>query len=64
MFFIGLLQRLEEEVNVNSYIVKEKIPRELKGKQKLVTTLQKVTNEPAIGQQEIEALNKKVTSLF
>lgn len=56
----GLLQRLEEDVNVNTYIVKEKLPKELTAKQRYVTTLQRVAAQPAMGQQEIDSVNKQV----
>lgn len=59
-YFSGLLQRLEEDVNVNSYIVKDKLPKEVAAKQRFVSTLQKVAAQPAMGQQELEAVNKQV----
>ncbi|XP_045594415.2 intraflagellar transport protein 81 homolog [Procambarus clarkii] len=59
----GLLQRLEEDVNVNSYIVKEKLPKELTTKERQVSTLQRVAAQPAMGQQEIDAVNKQIRSL-
>ncbi|KAB7496012.1 Intraflagellar transport protein 81-like protein [Armadillidium nasatum] len=59
----GLIQRLEEEVNVNNYIANEKLPKELTGKKKLVETLKRVADEPAMGQQEIDMINKKVGKL-
>lgn len=59
----GLLQRLEEDVNVNTYIVKEKLPKELAAKQRYVTTLQRVAAQPAMGQQEIDSVNKQIRAL-
>lgn len=59
-FYIGLLQRLEEDVNVNSYIVNDKLPKEVAAKQRIVSTLQRVAAQPAMGQQELEAVNKQV----
>lgn len=47
-------------MNVNSYIVKEKLPKELALKQRLVETLQQVAAQPAMGQQEIDQVNKQV----
>ncbi|KAK3884798.1 hypothetical protein Pcinc_010945 [Petrolisthes cinctipes] len=59
----GLLQRLEEDVNVNSYIAKEKLPKELAAKQRRVSTLQRVAAQPAMGQQEIDSVNKQIRAL-
>ncbi|XP_076030655.1 intraflagellar transport protein 81 homolog [Oratosquilla oratoria] len=58
-----LLQRLEEDVNVNSYIVKDKLPKELASKRQYVATLQRVVNEPALGPPEMENLNQKIRAL-
>ena len=38
----GLVQKMEEEVNVSAYFVREKIPKELEAKRKAVQNLQKV----------------------
>ncbi|RXG61203.1 Intraflagellar transport protein 81-like protein [Armadillidium vulgare] len=38
----------------------EKLPKELAGKKKLVETLKRVADEPAMGQQEIDMINKKI----
>ncbi|XP_063876497.1 intraflagellar transport protein 81 homolog [Scylla paramamosain] len=59
----GLLQRLEEDMNVNSYIVKEKLPKEVAMRQRLVETLQRVAAQPAMGQQEIDQVNKQIQFL-
>ncbi|XP_066987382.1 intraflagellar transport protein 81 homolog [Macrobrachium rosenbergii] len=59
----GLLQRLEEDVNVNTYIVKEKLPKELKTKQRRVEILQRVVAQPAMGQNELDSVNKQIRSL-
>ena len=58
--FLGLLQRLEEETNVNTYIVKQKLPKEIDTKHKEVDILQLVLSEPAMGRAELDALNTKV----
>lgn len=59
----GLLQRLEEDVNVNSYIVKEKLPKEVSAKQRKVDTMQRVVAQPAMGQQELEQVNKQIRAV-
>ncbi|MPC32901.1 Intraflagellar transport protein 81 [Portunus trituberculatus] len=50
-------------MNVNSYIVKEKLPKEVAVRQRLVETLQRVAAQPAMGQQEIDQVNKQIQVL-
>lgn len=56
----GLLRRLEEEVKINSYMVSEKLPRELEAMRRSVHFLQKVAAEPVMGQADLEELEEKV----
>ena len=56
----GLLQKIEEETNVNTYIVTQKLPKELESKWKVVESLQQVTSQPALGQDDIQALRGKI----
>ncbi|KAK7873068.1 hypothetical protein R5R35_000352 [Gryllus longicercus] len=56
----GLLQRLEEETNVATYIVKQKLPKEIETRRKEVEILQNVAAEPALGRGDIDALNNKI----
>ena len=44
---------MEEETNVNKYIVTQKLPREMTSKKKVVESLVRVTNLPALGQNDI-----------
>ena len=55
-----LLQKLEEEAKVNSYIVNEKLPRELEQKKQAVTSLEKVLNQPALTQNDLLELKKRI----
>lgn len=59
----GLFHKLEEEVKVNTYMVNEKIPKELHGRKKYVQDVEKVVSEPAMGQSDIDALNDQVCTL-
>ncbi len=57
----GLMKRLEEDIKFNSYMVSEKLPRELENMRKVVQYLQKVASEPAMGQAELRELEDKVS---
>ncbi|KAL4220507.1 Intraflagellar transport protein 81 [Mactra antiquata] len=59
----GLLQRLEEESRANSYIVKERLPKDIESKKKTVADLQKVVAEPAMGQADLEVLQNQIQDL-
>ena len=55
-----LLQKLEEEAKVNAYIVNEKLPRELEQKKQAVASLEKVLNQPALTQNDLQELKKRI----
>lgn len=54
------MKRLEEEIKINSYMVSEKLPKELEGMRQTVQYLQKVASEPAMGQADLQELEDKV----
>jgi intraflagellar transport protein 81 len=56
------VQKLEEEVRVNAYIVEEKLPRELASKKRHVATLDQVANGPAMGHSDLQNVRNKVNS--
>uniref|UniRef100_A0AAQ6AP32 Intraflagellar transport protein 81 homolog n=1 Tax=Amphiprion ocellaris TaxID=80972 RepID=A0AAQ6AP32_AMPOC len=56
----SLMKRLEEEIKVNSYMVSEKLPKELEGMRRTVHYLQKVALEPAMGQADLQELEDKI----
>lgn len=56
------MKRLEEDIKFNSYMVSEKLPRELENMRKVVQYLQKVASEPAMGQAELRELEEKVST--
>lgn len=56
----GLTKRLEEEIKINSYMVSEKLPKELEAMRRTVQYLQKIASEPAMGQADVQELEDKV----
>ncbi|KAF3696167.1 Intraflagellar transport protein 81 -like protein [Channa argus] len=56
----SLIKRLEEEIKINSYMVSEKLPKELEGMRHTVQYLQKVASEPAMGQADLHELEDKI----
>ena len=58
--FLGLLQRLEEETSVNTYIAKQKLPREIEAREQEVAIMSAVIAEPTMGRSDLDELNAKV----
>ena len=56
----ALLQKIEEETKVNTYIVMQKLPKEIDTKRKTVENLQKVIDQPALGHDDINSLKEKI----
>uniref|UniRef100_A0A673BJW5 Intraflagellar transport protein 81 homolog n=1 Tax=Sphaeramia orbicularis TaxID=375764 RepID=A0A673BJW5_9TELE len=56
----SLMKRLEEEIKINSYMVSEKLPKELDSMRRTVQYLQKVASEPAMGQADLQELEDKI----
>ncbi|NWR90033.1 IFT81 protein, partial [Furnarius figulus] len=59
----SLMKKLEEEINFNSYLVTEKMPRELESKKASVYLLQKVVAEPAMTQSDLTALESEINGV-
>ncbi|NXG24847.1 IFT81 protein, partial [Grallaria varia] len=59
----SLMKKLEEELNFNSYLVTEKLPRELESKKASVYLLQKVMAEPALTQSDLTALQSEINGI-
>uniref|UniRef100_A0A3B4D398 Intraflagellar transport protein 81 homolog n=1 Tax=Pygocentrus nattereri TaxID=42514 RepID=A0A3B4D398_PYGNA len=57
----SLMKRLEEEIKFNSYMVSDKLPKELERMRRKVHYLQKVASEPAMGHAELADLEDKVS---
>lgn len=58
------MKKLEEENKINSYMVSEKLPKELEAMRRRVQYLQKMAAEPAMGQADVQELEDKVTAAF
>jgi intraflagellar transport protein 81 len=56
----ALFQRLEEEVKVNDYMVRDKLPKEVEGKRKALKEIQTVVNEPAMGQNDLATIQQQI----
>ncbi|XP_077456894.1 intraflagellar transport protein 81 homolog [Stigmatopora argus] len=56
----SLMKRLEEEIKINSYMVSEKLPKELEVLRRTVQYLQKVASEPAMGHGDLLELGDKI----
>ncbi|KAG1691666.1 Intraflagellar transport protein 81 [Nymphon striatum] len=59
----GLIQKLEEEIQVNSYMVKDLLPKEIISLQKQTEDLQKVASEQSITQSDLNELNSLIKSV-
>ena len=60
----SLLQKMEEETNVNKYIVTQKLPKEMSSKKKIVESLMRVTNLPALGQNDITEVSMSMLQFW
>lgn len=59
----SLLQRLEEETRTNRHIVMERLPKDIASRKKVLSDLQRVVAEPAMGQSDLENLQEKISEL-
>lgn len=59
----GLVKKLEEENQINSYLCQDKIPKEIEGKKKYSDILQKVAYSHAMTNSDLDALNLQIKSL-
>lgn len=63
-FFAALVQKLEESIKVNSYLVKEKLPKEIATQRKYINDLQKIISQPALSRSDLDQINSKVRLYF
>lgn len=59
----GLIQKLEEENKVNSYLCTEKLPKEIEMRRKVIKNLEQVVNEPAMGHGDLEDINDQIKAI-
>ncbi|KPP60497.1 hypothetical protein Z043_121502, partial [Scleropages formosus] len=59
----SLMKRLEEEIKINTYMVNEKLPKELESRRRAVQFLQKLVAEPAMGQDDLRELEEQINQL-
>lgn len=60
MHVTALVQKLEESIKVNSYLVKEKLPKEIATQKKFINDLQKIISRPAFSQSDLDQIHDKV----
>ncbi|KAG9487743.1 hypothetical protein GDO78_007499 [Eleutherodactylus coqui] len=56
----GLMKRVEEEIKFNSYMVSEKLPKEVENKRLALSFMQRVVNEQVIDQGDLTELEAKI----
>ncbi|XP_075213997.1 intraflagellar transport protein 81 homolog [Lycorma delicatula] len=59
----GLIQRLEEEANMTSYIAKQKLPREIEQRKREVDVLQSVVSDVTLNRNNVDALHAKIQAV-
>ncbi len=59
----GLIKKLEEENKVNAYLCQDKLPKEIEAKRKACQDLERVVNEPAMGQSDLDEINSQVSGV-
>ncbi|XP_075034432.1 intraflagellar transport protein 81 homolog [Mixophyes fleayi] len=59
----GLMKRLEEEIKFNSYMVSEKLPKELESKKQTLSFMQRVVNEQVIEDSDLTDLETKIQEI-
>lgn len=59
----GLIQKLTEENNVNSYLVNQKLPKELLSKRNGNNAIEKVIGQSALGKDDIAKIKSKIDTV-
>jgi len=55
-----LISRMEEDNQLNKYLISDKLPKEIEARKKTVKDLQKVALEPAMTQQDLEDIDAEI----
>ncbi|XP_071499018.1 intraflagellar transport protein 81 homolog [Diadema antillarum] len=58
-----LVKKLEEENKVNAYMCEEKLPKDLETLRKACQDLERVVNEPAMGQGDLEEIQNQIKAM-
>uniref|UniRef100_A0A914WSH3 Intraflagellar transport protein 81 homolog n=1 Tax=Plectus sambesii TaxID=2011161 RepID=A0A914WSH3_9BILA len=53
-----VMRKLEEDIQIHSYLANDKLPKEIEAKRAIVHDLAKVASQPALDQSDIEQLKK------
>ena len=61
--FADLVKKLEEENKVNAYMCEEKLPKDVELMRKGCQDLERVVNEPAMGQGDLEEIQQQVQAV-
>lgn len=59
-----VMRKLEEDIQIHSYLANEKLPKEIEAKRAIVHDLAKVASQPALDQSDIEQIKKMVNLRF
>jgi intraflagellar transport protein 81 len=57
----ALLHKIEEETKVNTYIVTQKLPKEIEQRRMTVESLERIISQPALGRDDINQLREQVS---
>ena len=55
----ALLHKIEEETKVNTYIVTQKLPKEIEQRRQTVLSLERIINQPALGRDDLNQLREQ-----
>lgn len=58
-----LVKKLDEENKVNAYMCEEKLPKDVESLRKACRDLEKVVNEPAMGQADLEEIQSQIKAM-
>ncbi|XP_038049933.1 intraflagellar transport protein 81 homolog [Patiria miniata] len=59
----GLIKKLDEENKINAYLCQEKLPKEVEAKRKACQDLERVVNEPAMGQSDLDEIHTQIKTV-